>query len=198
MRSSTEVTRRAQRRARFRGATVALLVLALGGSAGAGPEAESAPESGPGTGFESVVPPPSGATYLLVSRVGSVFARTILRPPLEDPDAYSRAGAEGEGGLPTVFALGRVAPNPVAGRARIAYDLPVASRVRFEVLDIAGRIAHTLLDGPVAAGRHSLDWGGTDAAGRGLSPGIYFLRMDARAIAGAGGIRRVDKVLVLR
>ena len=179
-------------------AKLALVALVLVGSARAGPSGEVAPEAAPEPESASPPAPPSEATLILVSRVGSVFATTFFRPPIELPNSYSRAGEPVEGAFPAVFALGRVTPNPLLAQARIGLDLPVASRVRFEVLDVAGRVVRTLVDGPIAPGRHSLAWDGTDAAGRELSPGIYFLRMAAQAANGGDGIRRVDKVLVLK
>lgn len=193
MRTSTE-------RIRPRGAATALLcaVLLAAGAARAGGIVEPEPQPPPEPA--APVPDAGGQRLFLTGRLGGVFATTPLRPPVGGLFALARTGeAEAtEGGPPAVYALGRVTPNPVLGRARIGYDLPATSRVTIEALDIAGRIRRTLVDGPVPAGRHSVEWDGTDASGRGLAPGIYFLRMDARAVAGPGGIRRVDKVLVLR
>ena len=51
-----------------------------------------------------------------------------------------------------------VTPNPTPRRARIDYSLARADRARISVVDVTGRRVATLVDGPVAAGRHSLVW----------------------------------------
>jgi len=141
---------------------------------------------------------PSASGMRLESRLGEVFPTVFLRPPVEEFNPLLRTGSSSEGDLPLAFAMSRVTPNPVLGRARIGFDLPVPTRVRLEVLDIAGRVVSTLADGPVPAGRHSREWSGRDTEGKSLSPGVYFVRMDARAMSGGDGLRRVDKVLLLR
>ena len=46
-----------------------------------------------------------------------------------------------------------------------------------DVYSAAGRRVATLLDGPVSAGRHELDWDGHDGDGRALPSGVYFIRL---------------------
>ena len=176
-------------------AWLALLGLVLAVSAPAG---EVAPEPVPEPEAAPAPVQPTEPGLVLVSRVGAVFASTFFRPPVEELTSLSRVGEAAEGSLPVAFALGRVTPNPLFGVARLGFDLPVASRVTCEVLDVAGRVMQTLVDGAMGPGRHSLLWEARGAAGGALSPGIYFMRREARAVNGSGGIRRVDKVLVLR
>jgi len=175
---------------------VALLALLLAGPAVSGPVGETSPDPAPAPVAPPVVPVESGMR--LESRLGEVFPTVFLRPPVEEFNPLMRTGSAPEGGLPVAFAMGRVTPNPVVGRARIGFDLPVPTRMRLEVIDIAGRVVSTLADGLVPAGRHSREWSGRDTDGKSLAPGVYFLRMDARAVNGADGLRRVDKVLLLR
>ena len=63
-------------------------------------------------------------------------------------------------------------PNPAAGLARIEFSLPAAAEVELTVYDLAGRRVDTLVDGPLAAGRHAVAW---DAAT--VSPGVYLYRL---------------------
>lgn len=74
----------------------------------------------------------------------------------------------------TVFAISAVTPTPTRGDAHIAWAVPVASRVRLQVLDVAGRTVATLVDGVQDPGRHATRW----AAGA-RAPGIYLVRMEA-------------------
>ncbi|MGQ0720998.1 MAG: FlgD immunoglobulin-like domain containing protein [Candidatus Eiseniibacteriota bacterium] len=82
---------------------------------------------------------------------------------------------------PDRFALAQSFPNPFADAARIAFALPKASPVDLAVYDVSGRLVRTLLEGPMAAGRHVADWDGRDAEGRKVSSGVYFYRIVAGA-----------------
>ena len=42
-----------------------------------------------------------------------------------------------------------------------------------------GREVARLVDGPVAGGRHVFSWDGSDDGGRELSPGVYYMRLEA-------------------
>jgi len=70
------------------------------------------------------------------------------------------------------------------------FDLPHAGVVRLSVLDIGGRQVRTLLDGQVAAGSHTLSWGGDDTGGVHLGSGIYFLVLQT-------GEERISRRLML-
>jgi hypothetical protein len=72
------------------------------------------------------------------------------------------------------------APNPSRSATTIAFELPLASPVTLEVLDVAGRITRTLAAGTtLAAGHHSLLWDGTNGAGASVTAGIYLVRLRA-------------------
>jgi hypothetical protein len=80
-----------------------------------------------------------------------------------------------DGLRPDRFSLHALAPNPVSSRAAVAFDVPAASRVTVEVFNVEGRLVDTITDATYQPGRHSLEW----KAGR-LSPGVYFVNMEAR------------------
>jgi hypothetical protein len=87
---------------------------------------------------------------------------------------------------PTTLALSAPSPNPVRGMATYAIDLPDDSPVRVRVIDATGRVARTLLDQSLAAGRHVFAF--DSAKGGALAPGLYFLDLDA---AGRHESRRI-------
>jgi C1A family cysteine protease len=64
-------------------------------------------------------------------------------------------------------------------KATIELGLPQASRVRVDCYDAGGRRVASLLDGSRPAGYHRITWDKRTEAGRRLSPGIYFLRLDS-------------------
>jgi hypothetical protein len=83
------------------------------------------------------------------------------------------------------FELGPVTPNPAIRKAAIHFALPRESRVRLAVLDVQGREVALLADGAFPVGRHAVEWNAHD---RGVSSGIYFIRLQA---AGRSFTRRV-------
>jgi beta-glucanase (GH16 family) len=78
----------------------------------------------------------------------------------------------------TGLSLGRVAPNPAAGQARLAFELPRAMPVLLRVHDVAGRPVRTLARGDLAAGRHAAQWDGRDADGRLVAEGVYVVVLE--------------------
>lgn len=75
-------------------------------------------------------------------------------------------------------------PNPGRGQTSFAFALPFAGHARLTVLDAAGRIVTTLVDGDLAAGLHELRWSAS------VRPGMYFARLEA-----PGGVRRIARVV---
>ena len=56
----------------------------------------------------------------------------------------------------------------------IQFNLPKDSRVKLEVFEVTGKLVATLVDGPMPAGRHVVDFNA-----RQLSSGLYFYRIHA-------------------
>ena len=65
-------------------------------------------------------------------------------------------------------------------------------RARLDVFDASGRRVTTLVDGFVPEGAHAARWTGTDAQGRRVKPGLYFVRLET--ITGSQSL----KLMVLR
>ncbi|MCM2272596.1 MAG: C25 family cysteine peptidase, partial [candidate division Zixibacteria bacterium] len=81
--------------------------------------------------------------------------------------------------LPGRFSLSQNYPNPFNPTTTIAFELPRADRVDLTVFDMLGREVVSLIDGPYAAGRHSIEWNGRGANGAPLPTGLYFYRLRA-------------------
>jgi hypothetical protein len=95
--------------------------------------------------------------------------------------------------LPETFQLAAARPNPFASQSTIQYAVPSpGADVRIDVFDVGGRRVQTLVNGPVAPGRHTVSWNGRDAAGKRTAAGVYFARMEAP------GFSQVRKVTFLR
>jgi hypothetical protein len=90
-----------------------------------------------------------------------------------------------------VFRLYPPTPNPVAHRTAIAFDLPQAGPVRAAVYDVSGRLVRTLVDEPLAAGRHLRHWDRRNHSGEFVTSGVYFLWVRA------GADQRRQKIVVV-
>ncbi len=70
-------------------------------------------------------------------------------------------------------------PNPFLPRTSISFVLDQECRADLAVFDAAGRRIAGLTAGLRPAGRYSATWDGSDASGRPVSPGVYFVRLAA-------------------
>lgn len=119
-------------------------------------------------------PPPGGWYYLVAAtdadgRMGGYSERWEISggsTPVTDGD------------LPTALSVTAVAPNPFNPRTVVRFAVPEATVVRLRVFDLRGRVVATLVDGPAAAGHHSVTWNGVDRADRPVAAGVYLLRLD--------------------
>lgn len=71
-----------------------------------------------------------------------------------------------------------------SGHLTISYSLPSDARVSLRVFDLSGRTVRVLRDrrpGLVRAGSYSAEWDGCDDAGRTLSAGVYFSRLETES-----------------
>jgi hypothetical protein len=87
-------------------------------------------------------------------------------------------------------------PNPFNPSTTIAFTVPGSSgsrqNVALNVYDIRGALVRSLVNGPVAGGRHEVSWNGTNNRGEQVASGVYFTRF------ASGGYRSVRKMILLR
>jgi len=76
-------------------------------------------------------------------------------------------------------ALAQNRPNPFNPRTEISFELARGGPATLRVYDASGRLVRTLVEGPLAAGRHRAAWDGLDALGRKATSGVYFYRLSA-------------------
>ncbi len=101
-----------------------------------------------------------------------VFERPLLREPISDVESPEVTIAN--------FSLAQNYPNPFNPDSRIAFELPVASRVTLKVFDVNGREIVTLVNQQqMASGNHRLNF-----SGRGLASGVYYYRLEATPLHG--------------
>ncbi len=88
--------------------------------------------------------------------------------------------AASEDVLPDEYRLYPNYPNPFNPSTQFAFDVPVASVVSVEVVDVLGKVITTLANREFSAGRHQLIWNGMDAAGMPVASGTYFYTIETR------------------
>jgi methionine-rich copper-binding protein CopC len=94
--------------------------------------------------------------------------------------------------LPTVFALRQNKPNPFESSTVVRFDVPRPSDLSIKIYDAEGRLVRILAQGKTKPGRHAVAWNGVDSDGNTVSPGIYFIKMEAT------GFTATRKVTLLR
>ena len=127
----------------------------------------------------------AGTEPLAADRAACGLWERFLPSPA-DPARY--AAADGlETGLPEVYALEAIFPNPFGERATVRFALPEPSAVRLSVYDVLGRRVAVLAAGEREAGYHEamLD-------GSALPAGLYLVRLEA------GGQALTRRVTVAR
>jgi hypothetical protein len=132
----------------------------------------------------------TGGTYHLSGLAGQPAAHLaagsyVLNSGFWGPSLLFYAGVPASPSLPTRVALYAPWPNPVAGSAALTYDLPRASRVVLQVLDVNGRVVRRLLDADVAAGQRHAEWDGRTDAGDPVAPGVYVIQLRGDGVRSA-------------
>jgi hypothetical protein len=84
-------------------------------------------------------------------------------------------------------------PNPASGMATVVIGLSAASTVTADVWSVRGRRVGVLTrNRHLPAGNATLEWNGTDARGRRIPSGVYFVRVTA------GGATAITRVVLVR
>jgi hypothetical protein len=94
---------------------------------------------------------------------------------------------------PVSFLLAENFPNPFNPLTTINYNVPELSNVKITVYNIIGEKIKELIDLPHKAGSHQIRF---DAIN--LSSGVYFYKMDARAIHSSSVFTDVKKMMVIK
>jgi Zn-dependent metalloprotease len=91
-------------------------------------------------------------------------------------------GVENKGpALPAQFTLEQNYPNPFNPETHIRYSLPTTSDIQVTIYDLHGRVVSQLVSGTWAAGEHVILWDGKDGAGKRVSSGVYFYKLEVNS-----------------
>jgi hypothetical protein len=93
---------------------------------------------------------------------------------LKDMNLKSGIGLQNEMISPEGFALSAIYPNPFHISAEIAFNVPVAAKVRIEVYNMLSQKVAVLQDGYIKAGKYTVS-----LSADGLKNGTYIVRMSA-------------------
>jgi hypothetical protein len=94
--------------------------------------------------------------------------------------------------LPAQNALFENSPNPFNPTTTLRFALRETGPVNLAVYNSLGQKVRVLVDAPRNAGEHAVMWDGRDDAGRSVSSGVYFARMQA------GNYSKTQKMLYAR
>jgi spore coat protein A len=111
---------------------------------------------------------------ILGNAMNAVLADSEGVGTIGNDDAVSGIG---DGPLANRLALLPAYPNPSSGITRMAFHVPVESRARLEVFDVAGRLVATVFNGLAGAGREEATWDSRDRTGERVPGGLYFYRL---------------------
>jgi len=96
------------------------------------------------------------------------------------------------GGTPESFDLQQNYPNPFNPSTTIRFSLAARSTVNLAVYNNLGQIIRVLADQSLPAGQHEVVWDGLDSAGRAVSSGLYFYRIESEQF------RQTRRMLLIR
>jgi len=100
-------------------------------------------------------------------------------------------GDDGATQLPGGAVLSQNTPNPFNPVTTIAFEVPAlddGAAVRLTVHTVDGSLVVTLVDEPLAAGRHTVAWDGRDDRGVRSASGVYFCRL---VVGKASGVTKM-------
>jgi hypothetical protein len=122
---------------------------------------------------------------------GSVALKPVFAGGHET--VYDSRGVQGRPGelIPISYAFD-IYPNPFRTQTRVDYALPKQSAVDIKIYDVTGKLVTTLVSGEFSPGYYNVLWHGTDAIGRSVSAGVYFVQMNTK------GFETQHKVIFIR
>jgi flagellar hook assembly protein FlgD len=84
-----------------------------------------------------------------------------------------------DGADPFTFELRHVYPNPFNASTTISFTIPADAVTSLAIYSITGQKICELVSEQLGAGSHTVRWDGMDSAGRLVSSGVYFARLNA-------------------
>lgn len=121
----------------------------------------------------------NGQSYVTTSGVwgaytaGEIMIRAIVVPGTSNDDNVA----------PALKLSASNYPNPFNPTTTISYSVPTSGMTSVKVFNLKGQMINTLVNSEMNAGNHTVVWNGTDANGKAVASGLYFVRVDNNAKA---------------
>lgn len=90
---------------------------------------------------------------------------------------------DNDNNLPTEFALAQNYPNPFNPSTTIGFSMPTASYVELTIYNVEGKAVKTLVEQNLSAGKHSIEWDGTNNSGSQIATGFYIYRITSETFS---------------
>ncbi|MCX6121255.1 MAG: T9SS type A sorting domain-containing protein [Ignavibacteriales bacterium] len=101
--------------------------------------------------------------------------------------------------MPKLFNVAQNFPNPFNPATTIQYQLSAQSNVKIKIYNVLGQEVRTLFSGIQSVGLQSVVWNSTNDAGKIMSSGVYFYRVEVTPIAGKrNSLNEVRKMVLLK
>ncbi|MBD3257948.1 T9SS type A sorting domain-containing protein, partial [candidate division GN15 bacterium] len=107
-------------------------------------------------------------------------------------DGSTDVEIEEDDGLPESYVLSQNYPNPFNPSTTIEFSLPTRSEISLTVHNVLGQVVRSLVTRELPAGRHRLEWDGTDDSGEPVASGVYLYRLQA------GDVVEAKKMVLLK
>jgi hypothetical protein len=118
------------------------------------------------------------------------------------PQAASKrgeiAGNEKSDAFPSVYQLEQNYPNPFNPSTMINFALPAAGKVVVRIYSETGQLVNTLVNGEMAAGRHTVRWNGRNQLGHAVAAGIYLYQIVVKGVDGNAVFTRTQRMTFLK
>lgn len=85
--------------------------------------------------------------------------------------------------LPSAYKLSQNYPNPFNPSTKISFSLERTEKVQLSVFNVLGQKIATLANDVFGAGDHTIEWNGRDDAGKLVTSGVYFYKLETPAFS---------------
>ena len=109
------------------------------------------------------------------------------------PETYVERTLAKSGASPTSFELSQNFPNPFNPATIIHYGLPTRANVSVKIHNVIGQEMCCLVDCTQDKGYHTVEFRGEH-----LSSGVYYYRIEARAVDGSAAFSQIRKMILLK
>ena len=145
--------------------------------------------------FNSVYVPPPTIKACMACHGSTMIDNSITKMECGQchGDPHATSAVNRPESIPSDFSVEQNYPNPFNPNTTIEFSLPKSERVSIAVYDLSGRHIKTLVNNrTLSAGKHYVQWDGTDKRGNQVPSGMYFYQFRA------GKVRTAKSMMLVR